>query len=116
MLSFARSACLALTVLPTFALAQANDAVIPAATCVKPTVPTLGTKLDKKAAETLNAAVSAYSACSSAYIAERRAIVAKHQAIVSAQTDAANAYAADFNAYATALEAFSKSQAPAAKK
>ena len=112
----ARVACLALAALPAFAFAQADDSVIPAAACVKPTLPALGTKLDKKAADTLNAAVNAYAACSNAYIADRRKIAAKHQAIVTAQSDAANNYAVDFNAYATALEAFSKSQTPAAKR
>ena len=116
MLRSARIACLALAALPAFAFAQADDSVIPAATCVKPVVPALGAKLDKKTADTLNGAVNAYAACSSAYIAERRAIAARHQAIVTAQTDAGNTYARDFNAYASALEAFSKSQAAATKK
>ena len=106
----AQLAATLLLALPAFAFAQADDTTIPAATCVKPVVPAVGVKLDKKAAEKLNGESTAYAACASAYIAERRAIANKHQVIVTAQTAAANAFASDFNAYATALETYSTGQ------
>ncbi len=112
----ARITLAALLALPVLVFAQPDDAVVPAATCVKPAVPAIGTKLDAKSAEKLNGESKAYAACASAYIAERRAIAAKHQAIVTTQTNAGNAFATEFNAYAAALDAFSKAQAAADAK
>lgn len=116
MLRTARITCLVLLTLPALALAQVDDAAVPALTCVMPVVPAIGTKLDKTASEKLNAESTAYSSCGNAYIQARRETAAKHQAIANAQIDASNAFAADFNGYVTALGAFSAAQAEKAKK
>lgn len=109
-------ACIALLALPVLALAQVDDTVVPPIGCVKPTVPAIGTTLDKAAAEKLNAQSAAYSACGDVYRKARRASADKYQAIANAQINAANGFAAEFNEYAASLDAFGKAQAAKAAK
>lgn len=111
MSTFARFACIVALSLPVLAAAQAAGTAVPAATCTKPVVPAIGTKLNKAASEKLNAESTAYAACANAHIKALRATAAEHQATANRYTDASNAYVGEFNAFGTALTAFSKAQA-----
>lgn len=111
MLRSVRFAAVCLLALPAFAFAQADDVPVPAANCIKPTVPAVGTSLDKAKADKLNAETTAYGACADAYLKARRATTKKYQDIANTHADAGNAFATDFNGFVATLEAFSKAQA-----